>query len=254
MSNSLRLAAKSGDIKALEGLMNQSFQSKGITVRVTNKGSTLQVLMRGSKPPEKQFATLIKQGIKNISPQGFEQVLVTAKVIHGDISWTDKWDLEDSETIEYLILKSAEEISLSADETHSIDTNISPMQAQITQPKTNSQHTRKAYQFIQVRVQLLGRGMTNEIMNLYVNGKRLKPKVKTINEFLNFLGAQGFSVVTAAMETEGVYTHFYTLQREVFTYEAPSEDIYDTLEKSKEGADFGDSIRNMLEFGLFDNF
>ncbi|BAZ85020.1 hypothetical protein [Dolichospermum compactum] len=36
---------------------------------------------------------------------------------------------------------------------------------------TTATETRKAYQFIQIRVQLLGRGMTNEIMNLYVNGK-----------------------------------------------------------------------------------
>ena len=252
MSNSLRIAAKSGDTKALEGLMNQFFQSNGATVRVTNKGSTLQVVISSSRPPKKQFATLIKQGIENISPQGFEQVFVTAKVVNGDVSWTDQWNLKSSDNTENL--KSADGISHNADETHSIDTHIDPMQSQSTQAKSNSQHTRKAYQFIQVRVQLLGRGMTNEIMNLYVNGKRLKPKVKTIHEFLNFLGAQGFKVVTAAMETEGIYTHFYTLQREVFTYKAPSEDIYDTLEKSKEGADFGDSIRNMLEFGLFDNF
>jgi hypothetical protein len=113
---------------------------------------------------------------------------------------------------------------------------------------------RSAYQFLQIRVQLLGRGMTNEIMNLYVNGKRLKPKVKTMHEFMNYLGAQGFRVVTAELETEGVYTHFYTLQREVFTQEPPTEDIFTTLNKAKEGADFGDSVRNLLEFSLFDNF
>lgn len=52
---------------------------------------------------------------------------------------------------------------------------------------TTSTKTRKVYQFIQIRVQLAGRGMTNEIMNIYVNGKRLKPKVKTLHEFLNYL-------------------------------------------------------------------
>jgi hypothetical protein len=112
---------------------------------------------------------------------------------------------------------------------------------------------RKAYQFIQVRVQLLGRGMTKEIMNLYVNGKRLKPLQKTLPEFLNYLGFSGFKVVTAVLETEGVYTHFITLQREVFTYDLPSEDIFDTLSKTKDGADFGDSVRNLFEFALGDN-
>ena len=110
--------------------------------------------------------------------------------------------------------------------------------------------TRKAYQFLQVRVQLLGRGMTNEIMNLYVNGKRLKPKVKTMNEFLNYLGAQGFRMVTAELETEGAYTHFYTFQREILTQQPPDGDIFDELTKAKEGADFGDAIANLLEGGL----
>jgi len=119
----------------------------------------------------------------------------------------------------------------------------------------NDKKIRTAYQFIQIRVQLLGRGMTNEIMNLYVNGKKLKPsKIQTLHEFLNYLGSQGFQVVTAEMETEGIYTHFYTLQREVFTTDTPTEDIYQILDKTKEGADFGDSVRNLFEFSLFDNF
>jgi hypothetical protein len=109
---------------------------------------------------------------------------------------------------------------------------------------------RKAYQFIQIRAQLLGRGMTNEIMNLYVNGKRLKPKVKTMHEFLNYLGSQGFFMVTAELETEGIYTHFYTLQREITTEEPPSGNIFDELAQAKEGADFGDSVKNFLEGGL----
>ncbi|MGI0488855.1 hypothetical protein ACN4EK_25875 [Pantanalinema rosaneae CENA516] len=109
---------------------------------------------------------------------------------------------------------------------------------------------RKAYQFLQIRVQLLGRGMTNEIMNLYVNGKRLKPKVKTMHEFLNYLGLQGFRIVTAELETEGIYTHFYTLQRELLTKQPPDGDIFDELSKAKDGADFGDTIRNLFEGGL----
>jgi hypothetical protein len=115
---------------------------------------------------------------------------------------------------------------------------------------TTSSTMRKAYQVIQIRVQLLGRGMTNEIQNLYVNGKRLKPKVKTMHEFLNYLGAQGFRMITAELETEGVYTHFYTLQREVLTQQPPDGDIFDELAKAKEGADFGDAIKNLFEGGL----
>ena len=115
---------------------------------------------------------------------------------------------------------------------------------------TISVNTRKTYQFIQIRVQLLGRGMTNEIMNLYVNGKRLTPRMKTLHGFLNYLGAQGFRIVTAELETEGIYTHFYTLQREVLTQQPPDGNIFDELEKAKEGADFGDSIVHLLEIGF----
>jgi hypothetical protein len=122
-------------------------------------------------------------------------------------------------------------------------------------PSRTKRKTRTAYQFLQVRVQLLGRGITNEIMNIYVNGKRIKPKnTNTLHEFLNQLGAEGFEIVTAEMETEGIYTHFYTLQRKVFTTEEPETDIYTVLAQTKEGADFGDTIDNLLEFTLFDNF
>jgi len=64
--------------------------------------------------------------------------------------------------------------------------------------------SRKAYQFIQVRVQLKGRGVTNEIDTLHINGKSLKPGLKTLHAFLNYLGTQGFQVVAVQMETEGV--------------------------------------------------
>lgn len=109
---------------------------------------------------------------------------------------------------------------------------------------------RKTYQFIQIRVQLLGRGMTNEIMSLYVNGKRVKPRTATFHDFLNYLGSQGFQVVTASLETEGVYTHFYTLQREVLTNKLPNSDILSDLDHLREGADFGDSVKNFFEWGV----
>lgn len=114
--------------------------------------------------------------------------------------------------------------------------------------------TRSAYQFLSLRVQLVGRGMTQEIMSLHVNGKNLRYGTPTLPAFLNYLGAQGFRVVTAELETEGIYTHFYTMQREVFTDQTPTEDIFDFLDKSKEGASFGDPVRNLAEFSLFDNF
>ena len=110
--------------------------------------------------------------------------------------------------------------------------------------------TRKAYQFLNLRVQLLGRGITAEIQTLYVNGKRLKAKAKTLPEFLNYLGAQGFCAVTSTIETEGVYTYFYTMQREVITSQQPDGDIFAELNNAKEGATFGESMLNLFEGGL----
>jgi hypothetical protein len=243
MTNALRPAAQAGDIKALEALMNKAFQSREITVGITNTGSTLKILLTSAKPLDQKIANSVKQGLQNINPQGFDRVLVTANDKGGAPSWTEQWTLVPSDTAP------SPGNGISGNEHNLLDTTMAVQQALKTE-----RQTRSAYQFLQLRVQLLGRGMTNEIMNLYVNGKRLKPKVTTLHEFLNFLGAQGFRIVTAEMETEGVYTHFITLQREVFTYDPPSEDIYDTLEKSREGADFGDSVRNLLEFGMFDNF
>ena len=247
MTNALQTAANAGDIQALEALMNQAFQPRGITVNVSNMGSTLKILLECTQPPEPKVANLVKQGLQSISPQGFDRVLVTANSGGEATSWTQQWTLPAADTAS-LTMASPNNGSLQNPH-NSMDTTM-PVQP----ASTTDRQTRTAYQFLQIRVQLLGRGMTNEIMNLYVNGKRLKPKVETLHEFLNFLGAQGFRVVTAEMETEGVYTHFYTLQREIFTYDAPSEDIYDLLDNSREGADFGDSVRNALEFGLFDNF
>jgi hypothetical protein len=259
MSNALKSAAQAGDIKALEGLMNQSFQAKGITVRVTNSGRTLKVLIRSSQVPDRQYSTLIRQGIQNIMPQNFDQVCVSARAINGDVSWTDQWRLDNLDTQSVAKAFEYESVDIPAVVEEQIPISGQSIHPDVSQrslswESENHQNTRKAYQFLQIRVQLIGRGMTNEIMNIYVNGKRIKPKVSTCYEFLNYLGSQGFRVVVAELETEGIYTHFYTLEREVFTHQIPSEDIYTTLEKTKEGADFGDSIRNFLEFGLFDNF
>ena len=119
-----------------------------------------------------------------------------------------------------------------------------------THAPTDRVQTRKAYQFLQLRVQLLGRGITGEIQTLYVNGKRLKSKPKALPEFLNYLGAQGFCTVTSKIETEGVYTYFYTMQREIITSQQPDGDIFAELNSAKEGATFGESMLNLFEGGL----
>ncbi len=73
---------------------------------------------------------------------------------------------------------------------------------------------RKKFQFMNVRYQLVGRGITGEISNLHVNGQKTN-KFKTIDEFYNDMGQQGWEIRPLGMEQEGVYTYFVVMQREV---------------------------------------
>jgi hypothetical protein len=93
MTDSLKVAAKAGNIKALEALMNKSFESKGITVRVTNSGSRLKVVVRGKEAPDKALLPTIQRGLASIKPSGFDEVIVTAKAIGKADAWSQKWDL-----------------------------------------------------------------------------------------------------------------------------------------------------------------
>lgn len=70
------------------------------------------------------------------------------------------------------------------------------------------------YQFMNVRYQLIGRGITGEISTLYVNGQEIK-QFKTIDQFYNSMGEQGWEIKPLGMEQEGVYTYFVVMQREV---------------------------------------
>lgn len=98
MTDSLKAAAKAGDIKSLEVLMNKSFEPKGITVCVTNSGTVLKVLLRSKEPPDPKTAVLVKQGLQSIQPTGFETALIVARAIGKKNAWTDEWNLKDSTT------------------------------------------------------------------------------------------------------------------------------------------------------------
>ncbi|MGD1941903.1 MAG: hypothetical protein ACFB0G_11380 [Leptolyngbyaceae cyanobacterium] len=97
MSKTLQEAAKSGDIKALEALMNKSFASKGVTVRVTNSGSLLRVSLRGKTAPPQGMDALVKKGLTTIKPQGFDKVLVIAITVGKGENWRDEWEIGTSQ-------------------------------------------------------------------------------------------------------------------------------------------------------------
>jgi hypothetical protein len=74
--------------------------------------------------------------------------------------------------------------------------------------------TQRKFQFMNVRYQLVGRGITGEISTLYVNGQQVKD-FSTIDQFYNAMGEQGWEIRPLGMEQEGVYTYFVVMQREV---------------------------------------
>ena len=80
MTDSLKLAARAGDTKAIEALMNKAFASKGVTVRVTNSGSLLKILLRDAHIPKEQLSEALKRGLISIKPQGFDKVAIKAEV------------------------------------------------------------------------------------------------------------------------------------------------------------------------------
>lgn len=74
--------------------------------------------------------------------------------------------------------------------------------------------TQRKFQFMNIRYQLVGRGITGEISTLYVNGQQVK-EFPTIDVFYNAMGQQGWEIRPLGMEQEGVYTYFVVMQREV---------------------------------------
>ncbi|MEM8641423.1 MAG: hypothetical protein AAGG51_21785 [Cyanobacteria bacterium P01_G01_bin.54] len=72
----------------------------------------------------------------------------------------------------------------------------------------------RKFEFMNVRYQLIGRGITGEINTLYVNGQAVT-HFETIDHFYNAMGQQGWEVRPLGMEQEGVYTYFVVMQREI---------------------------------------
>ncbi|MEO1300182.1 MAG: hypothetical protein AAFW75_31305 [Cyanobacteria bacterium J06636_16] len=72
----------------------------------------------------------------------------------------------------------------------------------------------RKFQFMNVRYQLQGRGITGEIQTLYVNGQQIS-EFTTIDQFYNSMGEQGWELRPLGMEQEGLYTYFVVMQREV---------------------------------------
>lgn len=99
MTEALKTAARDGDTKALEALMNRSFSPKNITVRVNHSASNLKILLRSSEPPDRGLADLVKRGLRELHPKGFTKVFLTAEVIRQGTVWSEQWQLDATKQI-----------------------------------------------------------------------------------------------------------------------------------------------------------
>lgn len=88
---SLKEAARKGDTKALEALMNQSFAPKGIMVQVTSSGALLKIGLSSAQEPSKQLIQQIKYGLSILTPEGFSEVSIKAGTIGQGPNWQERW-------------------------------------------------------------------------------------------------------------------------------------------------------------------
>ncbi|MEO0535325.1 MAG: hypothetical protein AAF215_15820 [Cyanobacteria bacterium P01_A01_bin.123] len=94
MADTLQAASRLGDIKAIEALINKSFEPKGFTVTVSRRGKLLKILLKGDTEPSHKLGDIIKTGLNKIKPHGFERVFVKSKVLESSqTAWTQEWTL-----------------------------------------------------------------------------------------------------------------------------------------------------------------
>ncbi|MEL6458121.1 MAG: hypothetical protein AAFQ91_07710 [Cyanobacteria bacterium J06621_15] len=84
-----------------------------------------------------------------------------------------------------------------------------------TKSQSNISASKRQFQFMNIRYQLIGRGITGEISTLYVNGQQVQD-FDTIDKFYNAMGQQGWEIRPLGIKQEDVYTYFVVMQREIF--------------------------------------
>jgi len=89
----VKAAARAGEPKALEELMNESLGKQGITARVIRSGELLRVTLRSNNLPDQKVAELVKKGIASIKPKGVTKVSLKGEQIRGKNTWATEWDL-----------------------------------------------------------------------------------------------------------------------------------------------------------------
>ncbi|MBD2040751.1 hypothetical protein [Microcoleus sp. FACHB-672] len=87
--------AKQGNPQAIKVLINQSLQSKGITVKVGIKNDCLMVFAESNNPPDQSLVVnFIRKGMMNLKPESVQRVVVQGHTAGNTApAWREKFDL-----------------------------------------------------------------------------------------------------------------------------------------------------------------
>lgn len=87
--------AKQGNPQAIKVLINQSLQSKGITVKVGIKNNCLMVFAESNNPPDQSLVVnFIRKGMMNLKPESVQRVVVQGHTAGNTApAWREKFDL-----------------------------------------------------------------------------------------------------------------------------------------------------------------
>jgi PASTA domain len=92
--NLLQLA-KQGDVTAIATLINRQLEPKGITAKVSLKGSTLQVMLEAEQvPDQKALVAFVRKGVTSLAVKAIERVKVYGRQVGEDFpEWSNEFDL-----------------------------------------------------------------------------------------------------------------------------------------------------------------
>ncbi|MEM9804666.1 MAG: hypothetical protein AAF959_05255 [Cyanobacteria bacterium P01_D01_bin.56] len=93
-------SAQNGSIGAIEILMNKSFGSQGVTVRVDKSGPTLKITLKapGRVGIDRKLASRVTAGLTKIKPKGFTGAIIEGRTINPDkLAWSTRWGVVSAE-------------------------------------------------------------------------------------------------------------------------------------------------------------
>ena len=157
-------AARQGDTKALECLINYEINTQGLECRVTNSAALLKILIRGEAAPDAALAEPIKELVESIRPQGYNKVTVTARLIRGRVAWSEEWELNPAAPN---LEGSAFELTPELEPSPTTDTEIDPLPAKSSKPATSTAAPISSKTMLKGCGLLLGAGL-NLLLILFV--------------------------------------------------------------------------------------